>query len=124
MNPDPIRQNQIQQAQNNPGILSPLVGAPKAFPSVMQAQQQIQAATQPIAQAGQAAVTPIGANVEDQLKQLFTLDQQMEQGYSPLPQVPGYVENPADLYRGAGAFAQGTSGNVGAATNVISNITQ
>lgn len=128
-----IMENNAQVAALNPNIQTPLVGAKpsqplrpptQAFPSAQQAQQQIQSAIQPIAQAGQAATAPIGANAEQMMQQLFSYDQQLESGQSPFPQVPGYVENPADLYRGGAAFAGGMAQNYGAATGVISNINQ
>lgn len=128
-----IMENNAQVAALNPNIQTPLVGAQpspplraptQAFPSAQQAQQQIQSATQPIAQAGAAAAGPIGANAEQMMQQLFAYDQQLEQGQSPFPQTPGYVENPADLYRGGAAYAGGMASNYGAATGIIQNINQ
>lgn len=128
-----IMENNAKVAALNPNIQTPLVGAQpsqplraptQAFPSAQQAQSQIQSTVAPIAAAGQAATLPIGQNIEDQMKQLFAFDQQLEQGQSPYAAKPGYVENPADLYRSGAAFAQGTMGNVNAGNNVIQNIIQ
>ena len=41
------------------------------------------------------------------IQQLFQYDQMLDKGYSPFPNTPGYVENPADLYGAGASFAGG-----------------
>lgn len=134
-----IRQNEISQAQNNPNILTPLVGAsspqpmqapPKTNeqamgmlpPDMQQVYSQAQAQTKPIAEAGRAATAPLAGNIDQMTQALFAYDQQLEAGKSPFPQYPWYVENPADMYSGgaryAGATGQTISQTAGAQQNI------
>lgn len=59
---------------------------------------------------------------ENVIKQLFQYDQMLDKGYSPFPQVQGYVENPADMYAGGAAFAGGMSNIQGGINRGMSTI--
>lgn len=115
-----IRQGQQAIAQNNPSILSNLVGsqggsqpmqAPQPQASVGQAEQA--AADLSTRLYGGGFVGGAEGQREAQMQELFNYDQMLEQNYSPFPEVAGYVNNPADQARAIGAVARQTAGNIG-----------
>lgn len=64
------------------------------------------------------------SNLDAMTQELFNFDKQMETNYSPFPQVPGYVDNPADAIRAQGAYARGVGGNIGITGQAIDQTTE
>ena len=128
-----IRDTQIQLAQQNPNILSPLVGAPTQTELQSQAQTAAtpeeaaakarQLGTQYGQQLYQQGPLPgIGQNIQDMTRQLFEYDQKLEQGQTPYPQLPWFTPNPADIYQGAAGFAGMQGRTIGLAQNAQESI--
>lgn len=130
-----FRDTQIAQAGNNPSIVSPLSGAPSSasstsitpppsqnaadihgYPEAMKTAQDLSSKLY-----GSGFVSGGEGAKDSMLQQLFSYDKQLEQGYSPYPQVPGYVENPADLYSAGASYAGGLGQVMGAVEGGIGN---
>lgn len=121
-------------ASANPGIISALSGASNSAPTPMSPPPQApapapsnpglpNAVTGVVPQGAINAATQMGEQLYNRpflkqgeaasdaaIKQLFSYDQMLDKGYSPFPQVQGYVENPADLYNAGASFAGGMGG--------------
>ena len=129
------RQNEIATAQNNPSIISNLVGAsnpapmspppapaglanpPTSLADINQTAQDMSAKLY-----GSGFVQGGDNQREAQMQELFNLDKQLESKSSPFPQMQGYVDNPADLSRGYSGMSGMVAGNVGASTQATSTI--
>lgn len=116
-----FRDIEVQKAQNNPSIISNLVGAPSnnpPAPTMTSAPQNLQDVSN-IAQNLSSTlhtggtVPAMESNRDAQMQELFNLDKQLETSSSPFPDVGGYVSNPADVSRGIAGMAGLTSSNVG-----------
>src|SRR3990167_5033040 len=99
------RDIQISQAQSNPNILSPLVGAPpqSSLAQRAEAQPNPQAAYAEAGKVGQELagrlygsgnLQGMAKNWDDMIGELATYDKEMETQYFPPQQ--GYVPNPVD----------------------------
>ena len=127
------RDLQIQQAQNNPNILTPLSGAPpptqlqqraEAQPNAGAAYQQAGQLSKEMADKlyGSGTLQGLAGNIDSMTKSLFQYDQQLEKGYSPYPNLPFYTENPADLYRGAAGFAGRAASGIGQTQSAVGSV--
>lgn len=118
-----LRQTEILQAQNNPQIGVPLSGAPSQAdgmqsPDFGRAQQVAGDLSSKLY--GGGFVQGGESQKDAMVKQLFDYDQKLAGGQSPFPQIPGYVQNPADTYRGAAPFISGMGQSIGQIGSTLS----
>lgn len=124
------RDIQINNAQNNPNILSPLSGAPRTG-TVLGAQtgspyEQGQQMSKDMADKlyGTGTASGMAGNIDQMTQALFDYDKKLEGGYSPFPQQPNYVENPNDLYQAGQNYASAAGANIGRTQTAVQSVDQ